>query len=108
MNKYYIILLLILLFNLFKTNSLSKLKRQPKIAIALYKNKQNYKNILHLSKKIFPNTELVQKNKKYDLLYTSTYLVPNLVKYSKFNWIQWNKIITLTKKNILTNYILFN
>ena len=109
MNNYIIILLLIIIFNLFKIKSFSKLKsNQPKIAIALYKNKKNYENIFEMSKKIFPNTELVKKNKKYDLLYTSTYLIPNLIKYSKFNWIQWNKIISLTKKNVFTKYILEN
>jgi hypothetical protein len=99
MYKYLIILIVInYLFNL----------KKPKIAISLYNNKKNYENIYEITKKIYANTELVKNNQEYDILYTHTNKVPKLLKYSKFNWIYWNKIKTLTNKNVFTKYILKN
>jgi hypothetical protein len=101
MKIYILLTLLILSFYNLK-------ERKPNIGVALYKGKKNYQNILQISKKIFPNTEIIKKNKNYDIIYNSTYLIPKILKTAQFNWIHWNKITTLTNKKIFTKYILKN
>ena len=100
-NNFFIILLILILF--FSSN-----KNLPKIAIAYYQNKPNYPNVYKITKKLYHNTEIFKKNRVYDILYTNSNLIPKIIKYSKINWIYYNKIINLTDKSKFTKYIFNN